>query len=150
MGLHALQMPYVAAHESFHGHGITNEGACNFLAYLALTRADNLFLRYSGHMMLYRYLGSAVRRRDPEGYAAFRQNLPVGFRADLDSIRENLDRFREIAPVLRDVVYDNYLKSQGIAEGMASYSQVIDLVVAWQNAPPPPRVVPTASDLPPR
>jgi len=133
-GLHSLQFPFVMAHEMAHGFGITDEGACNFLAWLACTRADNLYIRYSGHLMYYRYLGSAVRRRDPEGYAAFRQNLPPGVLADLNSINANLDKFDEIAPGLKDVVYANYLKRQGIADGMASYSRVIDLVAAWQNA----------------
>ncbi|MFK8055028.1 MAG: DUF3810 domain-containing protein [Saprospiraceae bacterium] len=145
-GLHTLQVPFVMAHEMAHGYGITNEGACNFLAWLACTRADNIYIRYSGHLMYYRYLGSAVRKRDPEGYAAFRQNLPVGVLDDLDSINLNLDKFDEIAPGLKDIVYDSYLKSQGIADGMASYSQVIDLVAAWQNVPPVPPEGPTAID----
>jgi len=145
-GLHSLQVPFVMAHEMAHGYGITDEGACNFLAWLACTRADNLYIRYSGHLMYFRYLGSAVRRRDPEGYAAFRQNLPPGVLADLNSINANLNKFDELVPGLKDVVYDSYLKSQGVADGMASYSKVIDLVAAWQNAPLAYRVVPTATD----
>ena len=133
-GLHSLQVPYVMAHEMVHGYGITDEGSCNFIAWLACTRADNIYIRYSGHLMYFRHLGSAVRRRDPKGYAAFRQNLPSGVLADLNSINVNNNKFDEIIPELRDVVYDNYLKSQGISDGMASYSRVIDLVAAWQNA----------------
>ena len=143
-GLHALQVPYVTAHELTHGYGFGDEGACNFVAWLALTRADNLFLRYAGHLMYYRYLGSALRRRDPEGYAAFRQNLSPAVVADLDGINRNLDRYREFAPRVRDVVYDNYLRSQGVADGMASYSRVIDLVAAWQSERRAPRALPTA------
>ena len=143
-GLHTLQVPFVMAHEMVHGYGITDEGACNFIAWLACTRADNIYIRYSGHLMYYRYLGSAVRKRDPDGYAAFRQNLPPGVLADLNSINLNLDKFDEIAPGLRDVVYDNYLKSQGIEDGMASYSRVIDLVAAWQNGQPDSPERPTA------
>ncbi len=143
-GLHSLQVPYVMAHEMVHGYGITDEGSCNFIAWLACTRADNIYIRYSGHLMYFRYLGSAVRRRDPEGYAAFRQNLPPGVLADLNSINANNDKFDEIVPELRDVVYDNYLKSQGISDGMASYSRVIDLVAAWQNERLASQVKPTA------
>jgi len=145
-GLHTLQVPFVMAHEMVHGYGITDEGACNFLAWLACTRADNTYIRYSGHLMYFRYLGSAVRRRDPDAYAAFRQNLPPGVLADLNSINLNLDKFAEIAPGLRDVVYDNYLKSQGIEDGMASYSRVIDLVAAWQNGQLESPARPTAVD----
>ncbi len=146
-GLHSLQKPFVMAHEMAHGFGITDEGACNFLAWLACTRADNLYIRYSGHLTYLRYVGSAVRRRDPAEYAAFRQNLPRAVQADLNSIAENNNRYREIAPVLRDAVYDQYLKSQGVADGMASYSRVIGLVAAWRNGRRRPRVVQTAADV---
>lgn len=142
-GLHALQAPFTMAHELLHGYGITDEGECNFLAWLSVTRADNLYLRYAGHLTYYRYLAAAVRRRDPAGYAAFRQNLPAAVRADLDSIARNNDRYVEIAPRLRHAVYDGYLKSQGVHDGTASYSRLIDLIAAWRNAPQPPRVVPT-------
>lgn len=144
-GLHALQMPFTMAHELLHGYGITDEGACNFLAWLSVTRADNLYLRYSGHLTYYRYLGAAVRRRDPEGYAAFRSRLPVGVRADLDSIAVNNNRYGEIAPRLRHVVYDGYLRSQGVHDGSASYSRIIDLIAAWRSVQRPPRAVPTAA-----
>ena len=149
-GLHSLQVPFVTAHEMLHGYGITDEGSCNFVAYLACTRADNLYLRYSGHLTYLRYLGAAVRRRDPEGYAAFRQNLPRAVRADLDSIAENNDRFAEIAPAVRDAVYDGYLRAQGVGDGMASYSRIIDLVAAWRSARRAPRAVRTAAQTPPR
>ncbi len=136
-GLHTLQVPFVTAHETLHGYGITDEGSCNFVAYLACIHADNLYLRYSGHLTYYRYVGAAVARRDPRGYAAFRQNLPAGVRADLDNINASLDKYTAVAPVLRDAIYDSYLKSQGVADGLASYSRLIDLVVAWRARPRP-------------
>ena len=35
-GLHPIQLPFVIAHEYSHAYGITDEGSCNFLAYLEL------------------------------------------------------------------------------------------------------------------
>jgi len=147
-GLHTLQLPFVIAHELAHGYGITDEGACNFIAWLACTRAHNLYLRYAGHLTYLRYVGAALRRRDAEEYSAFRQNLPPGVKADLNSIAKNLDRFDEIMPSVRDAVYDSYLRGQGVQDGLASYSRVIDLVVAWQNAQQEPRAVRTKARLP--
>ncbi|MEL7532468.1 MAG: DUF3810 family protein, partial [Bacteroidota bacterium] len=31
-------------------------------------------------------------------------------------------------------IYDIYLKSQGIREGRANYSRVVDLLVAWKKS----------------
>jgi len=108
-GLHELQQPFTMAHELAHGYGITNEGVCNFIAYLACQNAENDFIRYSGLVTYWRYAAIAYQ----------------GF--------ENLDKYPDIMPTFRNFAYDKYLKSQGISEGLASYSQIIMLVDAWER-----------------
>lgn len=132
-GLHHLQRPFTLAHELSHGYGITNEGVCNFLAYLACKDAQNPFIRYSGLLSYWRYLAIAFQRFERDKYWAFRKTLPLGFQADLDAINENLEKYPDIFPQVRYMAYDAYLKSQGISEGMKSYSQIIMLVKAWDK-----------------
>ncbi|MEM6319691.1 MAG: DUF3810 family protein [Bacteroidota bacterium] len=131
-GLHPIQQPFTLCHELSHGYGITNEGVCNFLGYLATQNSDNAYLRYSGLMCYWRYVAIAYQRFDMDAYADFREQLPEGFKADLDSINESLDKYPDILPKLRYAAYDTYLKSQGISEGMKSYSSIIMLVRAWK------------------
>ena len=137
--LHAVQKPFVAAHELAHGQGITDEGEANLMAYLTLQASAEPTLRYAGHLGYFRYLGSALRRLDPTAYAAYRDSLPAAILTDLDEINLANRRFAEVAPALRDAVYDSYLRSQGVREGMGSYSRVIDLIVAWRRRPLEPR-----------
>jgi hypothetical protein len=131
-GLHRIQQPFTLCHELAHGYGITNEGICNFLAYLATQKSDNEYVRYSGLMCYWRYIAIAYQRFAYEEYQAFRAPLPKGFQADLDRINESLDKYPDILPELRYAAYDSYLKSQGISEGMKSYSSIIMLVRAWE------------------
>ena len=132
-GLHPMQQPFTLCHELSHGYGITNEGVCNFLAYIATQKSENAYVQYSGLLCYWRYIAIAYQRFKQEEYLAFRTTLPKGFQADLDAINESLDKYPDILPKLRYAAYDTYLKSQGISEGMQSYSSIIMLVRAWEE-----------------
>ncbi|MEY4902877.1 MAG: hypothetical protein RLZZ292_692 [Bacteroidota bacterium] len=132
-GLYFLTKPYTLAHEFCHGYGFSDEGTCNFLAYLALQKSDNLPLRYAAELSYWREVAGTYRRLDPETYKPFRAQLPLGFRLDLDAINQNLEKYPEYFADFRYEVYDNYLKAQGISEGIQNYSKVIRLVVAWRK-----------------
>jgi len=132
-GLHELQQPFTLAHELAHGYGITNEGVCNFIAYLACQNSENDFIRYAGLVAYWRYAAIAYQGFEREAYWEFRETLPKGLQADMDAINDNLDKYPDILPTFRNYAYDKYLKSQGISEGLASYSQIIMLVDAWER-----------------
>ena len=132
-GLHLLQQPFTMAHEITHGYGITNEGVCNFIAYLACQRSDNAFIRYAGLVSYWRYMAGSYQAYKRAEYQEFRATLPKGFLADLQAINDTLHLYPDIMPKFRNFAYDQYLKSQGISEGMASYSQIVMLVEAWRE-----------------
>ncbi len=133
-GLHPLQIPNVMAHELAHGYGITDEGACNFIALHAGMNSANPFYQYSSSLSYWKSVASNYKRAFPEAYQNIRENLPPGILEDIISINDNLDRFPDFFPDTRDFLYNNYLKSQGIAEGLQNYSRVILLEVAYQNS----------------
>lgn len=43
-----------------------------------------------------------------------------------------MDRYPDLIPALQYRVYDAYLKSQGIREGMLNYDRVLVLTHAWR------------------
>ena len=132
-GLHPVQIPFTMAHEFAHGYGFTDEGTCNFLAYLACIQSDNPFFQYSGHLSYWRYLASSYRRNDREGYSDYFKTLPKGMVEDLYSIDANSDKYPDILPRWRDAVYDTYLKTQGIPEGVINYNRIVMLVKSWRE-----------------
>lgn len=135
-GLHPLQKPFTMAHEMAHGYGVGNEGTCNFIAYLACMRSENSMVRYSGLLGFWRYLAGNYRSNNNDIYTEYREDLHQGIVRDLDGINANNELYPDIMPWLREAAYDSYLKSQGEADGIASYGRVVELVLELENQYP--------------
>ncbi|MEP7321565.1 MAG: DUF3810 family protein [Saprospiraceae bacterium] len=128
LGLHTIQLPFTQAHEMCHGYGVTDEGACNFIAYLATINQSDSTVRYSGAMSYYRYVAGEYRYHFPGAYQQFRSHLPEVILMDLDSINKQILKYPDIFPALRDKVYDKYLTLLNVPGGMSSYDKIIDYV----------------------
>ena len=129
--LHPLQIPFVMAHEMAHGYGFGDEGVCNFWAYLSCVHSTNLYVRYTGHLSYWRYLASAWKRVEPALYQDFRDNLPTELQTDLNTINERLRSYPSIFGSGKNVVYDSFLRAQGIESGLENYNVVIPMVKSY-------------------
>ena len=132
-GLHHIQWPFTMAHEMGHGYGIANEGECNFLAFVTCINVDDPYVQYSGYIAYFRYLLSNLRRADKELYNELRSNLHPLLKKDFNLILTQLYKYPDLMPELRDVVYDQYLQTHGIKEGLRSYSTILTLVDRWRR-----------------
>jgi len=133
LGLHPLQKPFIVAHEYAHAYAITDEGSCNFIAYLACQQSEYPAIRYMGYLSYWRYLASSSLSIFPKRYQSFRKTLPKGIQADLNIVNETMALYPDILPRFRDATYDAYLKVQGVQEGLKSYSRIVMLVYAWEG-----------------
>jgi hypothetical protein len=132
-GLHPLQKPFVMAHEFFHGMGVTGEGDCNFLAYILCSRSKVDYVRYSGELCYWRYMRHALRRSQEAIYDELVEGLPLFVNQDLDEIDEIILKYPDIAPHMRDALYNAYLRSNKIGDGMANYNRILQLVINWRK-----------------
>ncbi len=132
-GLHPLQIPFVMAHELSHGMGITDEGGCNFMAVLIGRKLQNPMLRYAFELSYWRYVMGSYRRQDESAFEDLRNQLPANISNDLLQIKINGNKYPDLFPTLRNLFYDNYLKSQGVKAGMKSYGQVVNMIEAWEK-----------------
>ena len=132
-GLHPIAWPFTILHEMSHGYGQTGEDDCNFWALLACINSDEPIVQYSGHMAYWRYIRSNAYRADGERYRAVMETVHPLVIKDLKEIIAYGQRYPDIMPKLRDLFYDQYLKSNGISEGLLSYSRVVSLAMSWQE-----------------
>jgi hypothetical protein len=120
------ERPYVLAHEWAHLAGYAAEADANFVAWLATMEARTRpETRYSGWLFLVMETAAQVPRA---ARRASLEKLGEGPRRDLDAIAA---RARQRVDVVQRVgwrVYDRYLRSQGVHDGVVSYSRVVDLI----------------------
>jgi hypothetical protein len=122
-----VERPFTLAHEWAHLAGHAPEADANFVAWQVTSppEADPV-TRYSGWLFLLseaaQQVPAAARR---EALAA----LAAGPRDDLAAIARRQAARVAVVERVGWRVYDSYLRSQGVAEGVASYSRVIELIV---------------------
>ena len=131
-GLHPITWASTMAHEMAHGYGITDEGTCNFISYLTCIKTEVQEIQYSGSIMYLRYLLSNYRRYYVDCYDEVIGEMPLEIKQDLNAISEQHNKFPDLIPKTRDKVYDYYLKSNGVKDGLKSYSKIIQMVAAWK------------------
>jgi hypothetical protein len=134
-GMHPLRKLTAMAHEMSHGYGFSDEGVCNFIAYVACAEHPNAYIAYCSRLDYWDTLAGACLENDPQRYnTQYRPNIPKGIVSDQHAIRAQHRKFKELAPAIRYEVYDSYLKAQGISTGMLNYEEVLMLVQAWKVA----------------
>ncbi len=129
-GMHDLEKPFTMAHEMAHGYGWTDEATANFIAYLTCINSDDAFFKYSGFLMYFRYVASNYRRVNLEAYKKFRETLPPSIINDLKAINARIQQFPTWFDT--DGLNNIFLKTQGVKDGIASYSRVVTLVHSWR------------------
>lgn len=127
------EKPFVIAHEMVHVYGIADEGVANLLGFLACESSADPFVRYSGRLAYWEYVFAELARASREDAKEIASRLPPGVRADLRAALENRNRYGGRLRQVAEAVYTQYLKSQGVAEGVKSYDRFVSLVVAWQR-----------------
>jgi hypothetical protein len=141
------ERPSVLAHEWAHLSGFAPESDASFVGYLAALRAGPA-AEYSAWLDL---VSEAANQLQPVTQRLVLEPLADGPRRDQQAIRERLKAL--VQPVERVTwsAYDQMLKSQGIEEGVRSYSRVIQLLIgtdALGISSPKPQVPSPASQAP--
>jgi hypothetical protein len=120
------ERPAVLAHEWAHLAGYAPEDDASFVGLLAALRADAA-ARYSAWLTLTFEAANQLRRDDRQRLLA---TLDAGPRHDQEAIAARLRSRVDVVQRLSWQTYDQYLKSQGVQEGVQSYSRVVELLIA--------------------
>lgn len=116
-----FEVPRALAHEWTHAAGFGDEGDANFVGTVTCLRSSDPLIRYSAAYWTYGELPESDRRR---------MHLAPAVLADF---RAGSARFlRYYNPRLFDfswMVYDRYLRTNGVAGGVVSYSNDLRLLV---------------------
>jgi hypothetical protein len=115
------EVPRALAHEWSHAAGFGDEGDANLIGTLTCLRSADPLIRYSGAYWTYGELPESDRRRI---------HLKPAVVADFNAGRDRFLRYYNpgIFAISWDF-YDRYLRANGVAGGVVSYSRFIQLLV---------------------
>jgi hypothetical protein len=124
------EIPFTAAHELAHQRGFAREEEANYVGYLACRAHPDRDFQYSGTFRASLYALAALARADQEAYGRLRTGLSDALRRDLAALSAWNQRYASRLSDVQERVNDTYLKTQGQAQGVQSYGQIVDLLLA--------------------
>ena len=129
------QYPATYAHELAHLLGITSEAEANFYAYQVCTRSQTQGIRFSGYLsVLSHVLGNARRLMNEEEYAKlFKRIRPEIIELAKANQEYWMKKYSPFIGDIQDWIYDLYLKGNKIESGRKNYSEVIGLLISYDN-----------------
>ena len=127
----ACYLPANICHELAHQQGIATEQECNFVGIMAAVFSSSDIYRYSGYLMGYAHLSNALYRVDRDAWQSIRGSLPDTVRSDLQENHDYWAQFSGPVQTVANAVYDGFLKSNGLQDGIQNYGTVVDLLLAY-------------------
>jgi hypothetical protein len=133
-GLPVLQWAKSLVHEQAHQRGVAHEGDANFLAYLVGRDAPHDLVRYAVNHFAFSQLWPPLRQLDRRSALRLHRRLLPGVRADMVARSDYFARPADRVGAVASAVNDAYLRSQGVADGVASYGHSAKLILALHLA----------------
>jgi len=123
-------IPATMMHELSHFKGYMREEEANFIAYLACRESGNAEFAYSGTMLALQNSLNALYKSDPERYSQVAVLISDAVQRDRAANSAYWRQFEGPAAKVSTRVNDVYLKTNRQSEGVQSYGQMVDLLLA--------------------
>lgn len=125
-------LPFTMCHEIGHRMAFARENEANFAAFLACCENDSPSFRYSGYYSAFRYCFNALWEVDREAAMQLQSRVCDEVAADISAAEAHYEKLENgRATELTSRAYDTYLKGFSVKEGVQSYGEVADLLLAW-------------------
>lgn len=122
--------PFVACHEMSHQMGYGAEDEANFVGYLAATASKDRLLRYSAYQLAVREFMFSVYMADSLVNKQLKKRISPQVKADFKQERLYWQQYQNQANVITGIFYDNFLKANNQPQGLDTYNQMVNLVMA--------------------
>ena len=131
-----INYPATYAHELAHLLGITSEAEANFYAYQVCTRAQATGIRFSGYFSVLGHVLSNARRllSEEEYTKLFKRIRPEIIELAKQNQAYWSAKYSPIIGDIQDWIYDLYLKGNKIGSGRQNYSEVVGLLISYQES----------------
>lgn len=124
-------LPQTAAHELAHQLGIASEDEAEFAGILACLKSKDQAVVYSGLLAALIECGRALHKQAPDRYWKIYDTYGAGVLRDLAFQRAYWEAFEGPAEEMATKTNDSYLKHNSQESGVQSYSEVVDMLLAY-------------------
>lgn len=126
-------IPHTICHELSHLRGFMREDEANFIGYLACIQSDEPAFAYSGYLTGWVYAGNALAKVDTEAYRKLYEQLDDRAKEDLKQHNAFWNKYEGKIAEASTQVNDTYLKINDQSDGVQTYGQVVDLMLAYEK-----------------
>jgi hypothetical protein len=123
--------PSTTCHEMAHQMGFASESECNFIGFLAATKNDDLYFKYSGYSNALHYCLFNWEVRDPKILAQLLKTVHPGVLKNYKESKIFWESHQTFIDTGFKIFYDNFLKWNQQKDGLESYSKFVDLLVNY-------------------
>ncbi|MEO8517387.1 MAG: DUF3810 domain-containing protein [Flavobacterium sp.] len=123
--------PSTACHEMSHQMGFASESEANFIGFLAVTKNDDLYFKYSGYSNALRYCLANWQIRDEEIFKRLLKTINPGVLKNYQESEDFWESHQTFIDTGFKIFYDNFLKLNQQKDGLDSYSKFVDLMVNY-------------------
>lgn len=130
-----FSLPFTIAHEMSHQAGIAYEDEANFLAYVATSKSENVFVKYSASFETMLYTLSEINKYEinkSEKYKNLVANISDKVKNDILIYNSYWAKYDTQVAKVSSKVNDAYLKANNQVDGIKSYSRVVTLLVYYK------------------
>ena len=123
------------AHELAHLLGITSEAEANFYSYQVCTRSQNEAIRFGGYFSILNHVLSNARGLlSNEEFATLRKRIRPEI-IELAQANQSywIQKYSHTIGTIQGWIYDLYLKGNQISSGTKNYSEVVGLLISYQE-----------------
>jgi len=131
-----FRFPVVAGHEIGHQVGYSAENETNLIGYLVTAKNEDIYFQYSANAYALSYCLNAVHAIDEHAAEALYQNINEGVKKNYQELQDFNDAYENPFEPIFKSIFSTFLKANKQADGVKSYSRVVNLLVGYHKKYP--------------
>lgn len=131
-----FRLPVVVAHEIGHQVGYSAENDTNLIGYLVTAENPDIYFRYSANAYALSYCLNALHRTDKDEFNRIFAGLNLGVKKNYQELQDFNDTYKNPFEPIFKSIFSSFLKANNQADGIKSYSRVVNLLVGYHKKHP--------------
>ncbi len=130
MDIPDAMIPCTITHEMAHQRGFAREDEANFIAYLTCKLHPDPDFQYSGILLAIIHSMNELYQYNPKKYHELQKKYQIGITKDLSDLNQFWHQYEGPVEDISSNINNAYLKINRQNQGIASYSRIVDLLIA--------------------